>query len=86
MTARASFNDAIRAAAGRAAPAPAIEHEQPVGNLGIGVGGAAARVRPPVTNAGVNAKIRAAAQVARGFTVPGGVHLDAVNLDDLYGR
>jgi hypothetical protein len=85
MTARASFSDAIRAAAGRAAPAPAIEHEQPVGNIGIGRGGAAAPMRATTSNDDVNAAIRNAVKLARTCLVPGGVHLDQVDPDLLRG-
>jgi hypothetical protein len=34
----------------------------------------------------MNERIRAGARIARGFTVPGGVNLDGVNLDDMLGH
>jgi hypothetical protein len=79
------FNAILRRAAGRE-QAPALELEQPVADFGLGRGGAALPQPRPTSNAHVNARIRAGARVARAFTVPGGVRLDDVDLDRLYGR
>jgi hypothetical protein len=75
-----SFNDQIRAAAGRAAPASAIEHEQPVGDLGVGVGGAAAPPPRKPTNAFINERIRKGAAIVRSVQLRDG--LDLGDLED----
>jgi hypothetical protein len=79
-----AFDVAFRRALGRE-PAPARELERPVGDLGLGRGGAAVPSRS-ASNAALNERIRTGARVARAFTVPGGVRLDDVDLDWLYGR
>jgi hypothetical protein len=76
------MNELIRAAAGRGPVEPPGPAPERVGNIGIGRGGAAAPARRS-TNAAINERIRAGARLARGFTAPGGVHLDDVN--DLLG-
>jgi hypothetical protein len=84
-----AINDAIRRAAGRnvAPAARERELEQPVGSIGIGRGASAAARPPASTSADVNARIRAGARLARGFTVPGGVNIyDLVDLDDVLDR
>jgi len=82
MSARATFSDQIRAAAGRTAPAHALEPDQPVGNIGIGRGGAAGPMRATTTNDEINAAIRRGARLARDVLVPGGIRLDDVDLLD----
>jgi hypothetical protein len=77
----------LRRAAGRE-PAPAaleLEPAQPDGDLGVGRGGsAAARPPAPMTSQEMSARLRSAARLARGLAAPGGVHLDGLDLDDLY--
>jgi hypothetical protein len=87
MTSGESFNRAFRLLAGRA-PQPVPERElERDGDYGGGRGGTAAMPRPRATsNADVNARLRSAARIARQFTVPGGVNVDQVDLDRLYGR
>jgi hypothetical protein len=80
---RSPFNDALRAAAGRTA-APVPDQERPLGNIGIGVGGAAAPPPARASSAEISNRIRAGARLARSFTVPGGVNLDAVDVDKLF--
>jgi hypothetical protein len=84
MTTHPAFNDAIRRAAGYA---PRLEPDAPVkvGDVGVGRGGASAPMRRVTTSEQISARIRTSARIARGFTVPGGVHLDSVDLDDLLG-
>jgi hypothetical protein len=83
VTQQASFNDAIRRAAGGYAPRSEPDASVKVGEVGVGRGGGSAPARPVTTSEQISERIRASARIARGFTVPGGVHLDSVDLDDL---
>jgi hypothetical protein len=74
-----AINAWIRNQAGRNVP-PAAPMLEPVGDVGIGKGGSA---RPTRASTSTNDGIRRAAAVARSFTVPGGVRLDDLDLDDL---
>jgi hypothetical protein len=81
-----NFSDTIRAAAGHA-PALVPDEERPVGNIGLGQGGAA-RPAPPAraTSMDVSARIRHAVRLQRSFSLPNGVRLDDVGeLDDFLG-
>jgi hypothetical protein len=80
-----SFNAAVRAASGRAGVAPQSEPSAAprVGQIGIGRGGGSAEPPRPSTNELVNERLRRAARLARTFTIPGGVTVEA--LDDLFG-
>jgi hypothetical protein len=81
------MNAAIRRAAGRSVDVPRRELDVPkVGSIGIGRGGGSAPARRKTTGDEVNARIRAGARLARAVSVPGGVRLDDVNLDELFGR
>jgi hypothetical protein len=71
MTAHASFNDAIRRAAGRGTVSR-LERDAPVkvGSIGVGRGGACNPPRPPSASDRLNREIRAAAGIVRGhYTV-----------------
>jgi hypothetical protein len=83
MTEHAAFNDAIRRAAGRT---PRLEPDAPVkvGDVGVGRGGGSAPARRVTTSEQISDRIRASGRIARSFTVPGGVNIDSVNLDDLW--
>jgi hypothetical protein len=77
------MNALIRAAAGRRTPELLpVEEPEPLGAVGIGLGGTAAsrRLQAP-DRAAFNQRLRAAAKVARAYTVPGGVTIDSANLD-----
>jgi hypothetical protein len=85
MTEHAVFNDAIRRAAGRGGLVLRREDAPvKVGDVGVGRGGACAPMRRATTSEQVSERIRASAHIARSFTVPGGVNLDSVDLDDLW--
>ena len=80
-----AFGDLLRAAAGRS-PAPVPVQERPVGDAGVGRGGAAGPPRRESGSEAINDALRRGARIARSFTVPGGVHLDGVaDLDNLFG-
>jgi hypothetical protein len=51
VTDHVAMNRAIRAAAGRGYPVPERPVEQPIGNIGVGKGGGAAR--PPVSDVAI---------------------------------
>jgi hypothetical protein len=69
------LNDLLRAAAGRAVP----ERERLVGDIGIGRGGACAPSRLTRGIDDVNARIRAAARLARQVSLHGGISVDLGN-------
>jgi hypothetical protein len=65
-----------------------IDQEWPIGDVGIGRGGASGPSpwTRTTTNAQVNDRLRSAGQLMRSARVAGGIHLDpGVNLDDLLG-
>jgi hypothetical protein len=71
------MNQALRRAAGRS-PVPAasaIPEPQPVGDLGLGKGGAARPAARTAPAGNINASIRRAARIARGVRLDGGVDL-----------
>jgi hypothetical protein len=81
------FDDLLRAAAGYDPPAR-HDQERPVGDVGIGRGGAGGPSpwRRTTTNAQVNERLRSAGQLIRSARVAGGIHLDpGVDLDDVLG-
>jgi hypothetical protein len=86
MTTHAAFNDAIRRAAGRGGYPLRRAPDAPVkvGDVGVGRGGGSAPAPRVTTSGQISERIRASARIARGFTVPGGVSLDSVDLDDLW--
>jgi hypothetical protein len=85
MSSHEGINAAIRRAAGRGnlpkIPYPDVPRE---GSIGIGRGGGSAPARRKTTSGQINARIRTGARVVRTFTVPGGVNLDAIDLDSLF--
>jgi hypothetical protein len=82
---RVDFNTMIRRSAGRSVPEPDAPGEVRFGTIGAGRGGGASPSpwRRRRGNEEVNARLRAAAQLARQLTVAPGINID---LHDPYGR
>jgi hypothetical protein len=83
------MNALRRIAAGRVTSSTRLESGVPVheGSIGVGRGaGSAPARRVTTTNAQLNARIRASVRITRALTLPGGVNLESVDVDNLFGR
>jgi hypothetical protein len=79
-----SMNALIRRAAGYDGTVLEPARQQREGLIGVGLGGSSAPARRVTTNEQINARIRAGARLVRSVSVPGGVRLDSVDVDNLW--